>query len=31
VSALPQCAKCLSDNCGGITHPPDPTSPAACQ
>jgi Cys-rich repeat protein len=30
VSALPQCAQCLSDNCGSITNPPDPNSPAAC-
>jgi Cys-rich repeat protein len=31
VSALPQCAKCLTDNCGGITSPPEPTDPGACQ
>jgi Cys-rich repeat protein len=30
VAALPQCAKCLSDNCGGITDPPDPTDPSTC-
>jgi Cys-rich repeat protein len=28
--AKPQCAKCLSDNCGGITSAPDPTDPSAC-
>jgi hypothetical protein len=30
VSALPQCSKCLTDNCGGITDPPNPTMPSAC-
>jgi Cys-rich repeat protein len=30
VAALPQCARCLADNCGGITSPPDPSNPSAC-
>jgi Cys-rich repeat protein len=30
VNALPVCAKCLKDNCGGITNPPVATDPSAC-
>jgi hypothetical protein len=30
VPALPQCAKCLADQCGTILDPPDPSNPAAC-
>jgi hypothetical protein len=30
VAALPQCSKCLTDNCGGITNKPDPSSPSTC-
>jgi hypothetical protein len=29
-AALPQCAKCLTDNCGGISGPPDTTDPSSC-
>jgi hypothetical protein len=30
VAALPQCAKCLVDNCGTIANPPNPADPSAC-
>jgi hypothetical protein len=30
VPALPKCAACLADHCGGIAFPPIPTDPSAC-
>jgi hypothetical protein len=30
VAALPQCTKCLNDNCGAITDPPTPSDPSTC-
>jgi hypothetical protein len=30
VPALPQCAKCLLDHCGGLDPPPNPSDPSAC-